>query len=378
MKNIVKNFIMLFLVIPFLFTSCDDPDLPYPLDEVERGVLVDIARTPGTEAFIDAVSPTLPNPDLGVTISVVPKGDGEWESLDVVVIYRNVVAQTFQKAVVASNITSLPQEISIDYPALLNTLGIERENPGDAFTVVTDIRLPSGTVLWGWTPEAGFTNSDFASWQFEGRGYSRRVVYPAACPITPEVWEGPADVHRINAAGTWENDYENSFIVALDPEDVPPVSFFEDLGLDADEIEALDLVGLHLFGIFLEEDYPPSLWRGDLSNLKVWIDNNTFSVFIPDHPMGVEVNLGALLGAADDWHEIIFADGYDFELDSCNGILIFTGALDIGTSGFWFSWNTFTVQPGLFGGNGDDEPLEKDDDNEDDMDLDFSSHFSIR
>jgi hypothetical protein len=336
MQKIIKTVMIAFLA-GVIATSCSqDSDLPYPINDVKEGVLVDISQTPNTDGFIDAIAPNV-QPNLGVTLNLVPKGDGDWDKIDLVIIYQNSVDNTFSKFVYQENITSLPQTIDLDYNTILEGFGIERENPGDNFHVVIDIYLPNGLVVFGWTPYTGFTNTDFASWQFNGRGYSRRVVYPAACPIDPDFWAGPAQSLDVG-----EGFYEESLLSVLPEDDVPASSYFENLGMDENEVNALDLVGFELEGFFLDSD--PLTMEGNTSKIKFWINKASFQVFIPDQPTGLSWNIGAALGGADDFQEIWVTEVVNAEANTCNGTISFTSDwMPIGDSGYGFGEMAFQI-----------------------------------
>jgi len=336
MQKLIKA-VMIGLLAGFIATSCSqDSDLPYPIEEVKEGVLVDISQKPNTDGFIDAIAPDA-QPNLGVSLNLVPKGDGQWEKIDLVIIYQNSVDNSYRKFVYQENITSLPQTIDLDYNKILEGFGLEKENPGDNFHVVIDIHLPNGLVVFGWTPYTGFTNTDFASWQYEGRGYSRKVVYPAACLIDPDFWAGPAQ-----SVDVGEDFAEEAILSVLSPDDVPDNEYFESLGMNANEINALDLVGFELEGFFLDSD--PLTREGDISKLKFWINKASFQVFIPDQSTGLSWNIGAALGQADDFQEIWVTEVVNAEANTCNGTITFTSDwMPIGDSGYGFGEMAFQI-----------------------------------
>lgn len=336
MKNIFK-IVFVSLLAGLLTTACEqEPDLPYPINDVENGVLVDISMKSGTDAFIDAIAPDA-QPNLGVSLNLVPKGDGPWEKIDLVIIHQNSLDNTFSRYIYEQGITSLPQDIDLDYEKILQGFGLERENPGDNFYVVGDIYLPDGLVLYGWTEYTGFTNTDFASWQYNGRGFSRRVVYPAACPIDPDFWAGPAQTLDVG-----EGFVEESILTVLAEDDVPDTSYFEALGMDENEINALDLVGFELEGFFLDSD--PLTMEGNTSKIKFWINKASFQVFIPDQATGLSWNIGAALGQADDFQEIWVTEVVNAEANTCNGTVSFTADwMPIGDSGYGFGEMVFQI-----------------------------------
>lgn len=160
------------------------------------------------------------------------------------------------------------------------------------------------------------------------------------CPVVAEEWEGTAHVHRINAAGTWEFDYTDAFITALPGDDLPDKDFLKQNGL---QNRTSDLQGILLQNFFLNgEPGYVDIIEG-VSSMKIWFDNETSQVIIPDQALGILVNLGALVGTGDDWWEIIIEEVHDIDLASCVKNLIFTGSLLIGQSGYWFNYNTFNV-----------------------------------
>ncbi|MFN3554967.1 MAG: hypothetical protein ACK4VN_03280 [Bacteroidales bacterium] len=348
MNKIFSKILILTFAGIFLASCDNDPDLPYPIDQVKHGVLMDVSRLEGTDTFIDAIDPNA-EPDLGVEVNVVPKGDGDWSSFDLIIIYYNVVEKSFSRYVYEYDIASMPYRVNLDYTRILNAFGLERENPGDNFFVVVDIHLPLGKTLYGWTSWSGFTNTDFASWQYNGRPYSQRVTYPAACPIDPLFWEGPAEALNVS----W-GEIENAWISPLEEEDVPEDSYFISLGMTQAQIEAMDLVGFKIERFFLDSD---DLTQPNTNSmLKVWINNNNFQVFIPDQHLGVYWNIGAALGGPDDFQEISFEELMGIEINTCTGLLKFMVKWAmIGDSGYAFSEISFEIQSLSFVSKADPE-----------------------
>ncbi len=329
MKQISKILIFVMLVLPFSFTGCDDADLPYPLDEVEHGILIHATTAPGTLGFIDPTREPDDYPELGVHFEMVDYGAGEFEKYDIAVVYNNFAEGTMEKIIYQSDITELPYTTDLDYAQILDGFGIEQEQEGDVFFVVLDVTLPSGTVVKGWSEVTGFGNTQFGSWRNnEGESYRARVRYPAACPVFEEEWVG--DAYVFNAFLGYEPP--NPYIESLEEGDMP------------EGMENAPLIGFSLHEFY--RDGTNGVIR-NASMMKFWVNVNTFDVVIPEQGIGQEVNLGALLGEADRWVEFEIRDPYDVELNSCAGILEWKSWMRF--DGFWWGGDDeFFVSPMFF------------------------------
>ena len=106
MKKIYLAFIALSLL--FIAVSCEK-DLPYPINDVKRGVVIDVARIAGTDGVL---SDGLTSGNYKVKLTI-PEQQGDYSFMK----YAQLVAviqgvdKKFKSQVVVDNITEFPKEI---------------------------------------------------------------------------------------------------------------------------------------------------------------------------------------------------------------------------------------------------------------------------
>jgi hypothetical protein len=212
------------------FGSCNK-DLPYPIDEVKKGVLVDIVRVAGTDGVL-AAGQTGGNYKIKLTI---PQYQGDYSFLDRVqllaVLERNNATSS---RVVVDNITTFPQEITIDVADVYSKFGLTAPTLGEVLYLTTNAVLNTGEVIPGWTEYAGFNNRAFTGWKVDGRNYSFNVRYPVACPldinnfigtmmIDDEWWEDTYAVtvtkisdNELSVSGLFQGYVDHDLIITID------------------------------------------------------------------------------------------------------------------------------------------------------------------
>jgi hypothetical protein len=173
MKNMNKFKLLLAGLLMFAaFTTCKK-DLPYPIDQVTRGALVDITKAPGTDANI-AIAGT---PNIAVYLQIVPYAEGDFASLRVSCRYGPNATVTNAYITVAENITSLPATVPISYTALSGAITALGFTPavGHVFRFYVDVIMPDGREIKGYNPLTGIVNNaDFVSY----------IVDPSRTPAT--------------------------------------------------------------------------------------------------------------------------------------------------------------------------------------------------
>jgi hypothetical protein len=208
-------------------------DLPFPLDEVKRGVLVDIVRVSGTNGVLSAGQTA---GDYKVKLTI-PKYQGDYSALD----YAQLLAVlespngAITSRVVVDNITAFPQEITVDIAEVYGKFGLSAPSLGEVLYFTVNVVLTNGEVIPGWTEYAGFNNRAFTGWKVDDRAYSYNVRYPVACPldlddfigtltIDDEWWEETYQVTVTKQSDTelkisdlFEGYVDHDFIITVDP-----------------------------------------------------------------------------------------------------------------------------------------------------------------
>ncbi|NDW10099.1 hypothetical protein D0T56_10600 [Dysgonomonas sp. 520] len=178
-----------------LFATGCDRDLPYPIDDVKKGVVVDIYRVADTDGVIE-------DGDVNGTYKVkisIPWQQGDYSHLDyvqLVGVFTDLDKKVTTK-IVKDNIkpSDFENEISLDMGEmyqLFGTTGLPQS--GELVQITTNAVLKDGYVVYGWTPETGFNNNAQAGWEVGDRKYSVRVRYPVVCPLIIDDFVGKATV----------------------------------------------------------------------------------------------------------------------------------------------------------------------------------------
>lgn len=306
MKNIKILVILSLLLITF--SGCER-DLPYPLDDVKRGVAIDITRAGGTDGVLGA----------GVTtgnykvILQIPKQQGDYSYMkyaQLMCIYTNASKQV-KTVIVEDNLKSFPAEITLDMSRICQLLGITAPALGDNLSFTTNVILNSGFTVPGWTAEMGYNNKLFTGWEIDGRAYSYRVSYTAFCPFIPE-----------NFIGHAECDENGSIypvtITALPEGDLPtnmPVG-----------VTAVDLYGLLITDI----------WDAT-GTLKVWINKIDYSLIIP-----AQLVIPGWYNGLDFWLGYYTA-ATSAQASPCDNSLSFKISADVPAAGGGFGDFTYTI-----------------------------------
>jgi hypothetical protein len=185
----------------FLAVSCDK-DLPYPVDQVERGVLVDVYRVAGTDGVLSdglttgnyKIKLTIPAEQgdysfmkCAQLLAVIQWADGKWSS-----------------CVVVDNITQFPLEVTINVADVYSKFSQSAPGLGQTLYFTTNIVRNDGYTIPGWTELMGFNNVAFAGWMVDGRPYSSNVRYSVACPLDLDDFTGECFVYLDE---WWEEEY---------------------------------------------------------------------------------------------------------------------------------------------------------------------------
>ena len=184
------KYVQLFIVtvlMALLTVSCDQ-DLPYPLDDVKNGVVIDIARIEGTDGILSA-GKVDGNYKVKLTI---PAQQGDYSMLDyaqLLCVFTDASGKTTSK-VVMDNIKEFPKEITIDFADVYKKLGLSAPSLNETVYFTTNAVMKDGYVVYGWNEYSGFNNKAFTGWEVDGRPYSYNVRYAVACPLVLDDFTG--------------------------------------------------------------------------------------------------------------------------------------------------------------------------------------------
>jgi len=240
MKN--KFLAAIVFALLFIIPSCQK-DLPFPLDQVTKGVLIDIVRVTGTDGILSD-GETSGNYKVELTI---PDEQGDYSSMkcaQLLAVLKNTDG-TYSSKVVMDNITGFPQDIQLDMANIFSQFGMATPELGQILYMTTNVVMNDGSVIPGWTALTGFNNNDFSGWVVNGRPYSTNVTYAVACPldlddftgtfyVTLDEWWGeepyPVEITKVsdtqlsianmfNSIADGFEDEVNPLVITIDPTD---------------------------------------------------------------------------------------------------------------------------------------------------------------
>jgi hypothetical protein len=178
MKNIYM-YILAAITLGLISVSCDK-DLPFPIDEVKRGVVIDIVKASGSDQSL-VVGQTSGNYQVSL---LIPTQQGDYSMMDraQLLAVLNESAGASSKVVV-DNITSFPSTITLDIADIYSKFGKTAPASGQSLYLTLNVVLKSGEVIPGWNEYTGvFNNSAFAGWRVGDRALSYRVQYSVVNP----------------------------------------------------------------------------------------------------------------------------------------------------------------------------------------------------
>lgn len=234
MKKIYLAFITLSLL--FLGFSCS-MELPYPIDDVKRGVLIDIVRVEGTDGVLFR-DQTDGNYKVRLTI---PEQQGDYSFMkhaQLLAVFHETDGTVTSK-VIEDNITEFPKDITIDIAEVYSLFGLTAPSIGETLYLTTNVVLKDDQVIPGWTDIMGYNNRAFTGWRLQGRAYSYNVRYSVVCElvlddfvgtctVTQDDWWGetPYEVevtkvgdYQLSIAGLYNGEATNPLVITVDPVD---------------------------------------------------------------------------------------------------------------------------------------------------------------
>lgn len=184
------KYIQLFMatVLMALLTVSCNQDLPYPLDDVKNGVVIDIVRVEGTDGVLSAGAT---DGDYKVKLTI-PEQQGDYSILDhaqLLCVYTDASGKQTSKVVV-DDIKDFPKEIAIDLAGVYAKFGLDKPALGEVMYFTTNAILKDGYVVSGWNEYSGFNNKAFTGWEIDGRAYSYNVRYAVVCPLVLDDFVG--------------------------------------------------------------------------------------------------------------------------------------------------------------------------------------------
>lgn len=190
------------LMAALMFWSCDQ-DLPYPLEDVRNGVVIDIYRADGSTAVLSQGST---DGDFRVKLTI-PTQQGDYSMMDhaQLLCVLKTADQEWVSIPVGGKITSFPAEVALNIEEAYTALGIEGPFEGQEMYFTTNVTLNDGFVIKGWTPETDFNNTNMTGWRVDGRSYSYSVRYPVVCPFLIDEFTGTSSMVDLD---WWEAIYD--------------------------------------------------------------------------------------------------------------------------------------------------------------------------
>ena len=313
MKKIFLAFTMLSLL--FLSQSCDK-ELPYPIDEVKRGVVIDIVRVAGTDGLLSE-GLTTGNYKIKITMPE-QQGDYSFMSHAQLLAVLELADGTYTTQVAVDNITEFPKEITINMADVYSKLGKGTPSLGQTLYFTMNAVLKDGSVVPGWTKEMGFNNKAFSGWLIDGRTYSYNVRYAVACPLD-------------------KNPTTGTFIGTFVCDEVTPygndsynVTLSHNPSLPAAADIPKGVTPANLYGVKISP-ISPNIWVPSIDNITIWINTEDLSLVIPDQDTGDDYSNGA---------DILWYNFRNASVSTCNSTLQFTMNPYIPGLG---GWGAFTL-----------------------------------
>ena len=244
-----KIYLALFTSLVLLFAVSCDSSLPFPTDGIQRGVIIDITRTSGTNAVLYSGQT---DGDFKVTLTI-PTQQGDYSFMKqaqlLAVLERVLPDPTVENPsrtktvteskVIADNITQFPSTVNINMEEVYTLFGLDAPEIGETLYLTTNVVLDNETVIPGWTKSTGYNNKAFTGWRIDGRAYSYFVRYSVVCElvlddfvgtntVTVDDWWGetPYEVEvtkisdtELSIAGLFNGEATNPLVITVDPVD---------------------------------------------------------------------------------------------------------------------------------------------------------------
>jgi hypothetical protein len=317
MKKIFLTFITLSLLL--IAQSCKK-ELPYPIDEVKRGVIIDIIRIPGTDGVL-ADGLTSGNYKIKLTI---PEQQGDYSFMKNAQLLAILQSEdeTMTSKVVVDNITQFPLEIQIDIADVYSKFGLTAPSLGQILYFTVNAVLNDGLTIPGWTEYTGFNNVALGGWRVDGRAYSNNVRYAVACSFDEDPVTG-------SFIGTFICDETTPY-----GNDSYPVTLSFNPSIPAEKDIPAGVSAANLYGVDISP-VSPNIWEPAYDVITVWINTEDLSLVIPNQDTGdIYSNGSAIL-----WYNCRNAS-----VSTCSRTIQFTTNPYIPGVGGWGDF-TFRIHP---------------------------------
>ncbi len=284
------SLILALLTLVFL-AGCGKQELPYDLEGVEKGVVINIHKPAG--------SPAAMNPDKSSVFDIIldiPSQQGDWSMLDKAYLTA-VYTHEGNKTVIDmdnQSITQFPCTLQLNLSDVCTELGISGNlTVGDRLEFTPSYVLKSGTVVSGWNALSNsFNNTAFTGWMMEdGSSFSYRISYTAFAPFVKEHYLGTGVL----------NDGYDTPVTVTEIDELPDAEWIP-TGVPTDKLIGLQVTGDIFFG-------------GDV--FKMWINTLDYTLIIPDQVIRKDFSYGSL-GTYDA--TVTYCEG---EIDTLNEKIIF-------------------------------------------------------
>ena len=240
-------------------TACNKQELPYDLEGVERGVIINISKVAGTSTTL---STDMNAGDYQVELSVPDYYQGDmsmFKEAQLMAVYTDGEGKK-TPAYVAEGITEFPAKLKLNIKDVLSKCGKSSIAIGDRIEFTPCYTLKSGTQVDGWSERMGFNNVRF-TWVLEdGSNYQYRVSYTAFAPFYKEHYAGDQVFWML------EDETDGGLAVVKQIDELPDAKWIPK------GVTAEDLVGLQLDG---------DLWFYP-DTFKIWINTQDFTLIVPD------------------------------------------------------------------------------------------------
>ena len=281
--------LLLFLGLVSLLNISCDRDLPYPLEDVKRGVVIDITRAANSDGVLESG-----NGETNCKVKLlIPKQQGDYSMMDyaqLLCVFTGLDGKVSSKVVV-DNIKEFPTEIALDINDIYKKFGLDTRTAGEKVTITANVVLKNGDIIPGWNKYTGYNNKAFLGWQVEDRGYSSSVTYPVVCALNLDDFVG--DLTITDNSVFYGGATYNAVGIKISDTELEVQGFFED------------------------------------ANLRIIVDPVSYTVTVPKQVLyptfGKYTNL-YVVGSGS--------------IDACNGLIDFNGtiAVDQGTFGTSQNW----------------------------------------
>ena len=312
MKKIyLINFVFI-AILDLCVVSCKK-DLPFPIDDVKRGVAIDVSRIPGTNGVL---SDGVVTGDYRIRLTVHNnQGDYSFMShaqlLAVLTSGGNTTSQ-----VAIDNITTFPVDLTLDIANVYSKFGKTAPALGELLNFTVNIVLKDGSVIPGWEPTTGqYNNARLTSaWKIEGIDFSNKVEYAVSCPFDPNVtFVGTFTCDEFTPYG---ND---SYPVALSLYTGPKPT-----GLPS-KIDANLLYG------FVMDPISPNIWEPTNPSIIIWLNTEDMTLYIPQQSTG---DFMASYGG----REVFWMNFRSMSVSTCTRTINFTCDVYMPGYGGWLNW----------------------------------------